>query len=110
MKTQKKIVLEYIDYFNLHDVKSISKLLDDAIELQDWDIQSNGKTKVLNSFQNIFDSLKTIKINIIKIYELDYTIIAHLEIFLNKNDKISVIDIIEFSSTNKIKKIRAFKG
>ena len=110
MTFQKKLVLKYIEYFNLHDVKSMSKLFDESVELQDWETNSKGINDVVKAFQKIFDMTKTIKINLIKIYESYNTIIIDIEIFLNKHDQISVVDIIEFNSDNKIKKIRAFKG
>ena len=80
------------------------------ISLRDWEIEATGIDNVIEANTKIFNSVETIVINPLRIYQEQQTVIAEIEIVVNDTEKILVTDILEFDDTNKIKFIRAYKG
>ena len=80
------------------------------VSLRDWEIEATGIDNVIAANTKIFNSVETIVINPLSIYQEQQTVIAEIEIIINDTEKILVADILEFDDTNKIKFIRAYKG
>ncbi len=105
-----KIAREYFTFFSKKDIDNLTNFFSNEIKLRDWDINEKGIKNVTKANIKIFNNAETIDVKILKIYSLKMTIIAELEITINKKVKILVVDIIEFNSSNKIIEIRAYKG
>jgi hypothetical protein len=101
----------YFNYFANKDINGLSKLFSDEIVLSDWEINESGKDNVLNANLNIFNSLKSINIILLSIYESNSkkSFAVELDIIINNNQKLNVIDIIEFDENDYIVSIKAFK-
>ena len=100
----------YFRAFSNKDISLLSNMFSIDIVLQDWEIYAKGKEKTLDAVQNIFDSVETISVNPINLYEEESTVISELEILVNNKETICVVDIITYDETNKIVSIRAYKG
>jgi hypothetical protein len=89
-------------------------MFDEEASLRDWEIEAHDRVNVLTAMRETFESVESIQVNVIDIYELRYEkkIIAELEIVIDGNteESISVVDIIKFSDKEKILSIKAFKG
>ena len=89
-------------------------MFDEEVSLRDWEIKAQGRVNVLTAMRETFESVESIQIDIINIYELTYEkkVIAELEIVIDGNteESLSVVDIIKFSDEEKILAIKAFKG
>ena len=80
------------------------------IRLKNWNTEARGLEDVLKANKNIFENLKNIKVNPLKIYNDGNTVVAELDIDINNGqESLSVVDVIEFDSENKILEIRAYK-
>tara|TARA_Y100000310_G_C20090827_1_gene538170 strand:+ start:45 stop:374 length:330 start_codon:yes stop_codon:yes gene_type:complete len=102
-----------IEYFTAFSEKNIDKLrsmFSIDVSLRDWEIEATGIDNVIAANTKIFNSVETIVINPLSIYQEQQTVIAEIEIIINDTEKILVADILEFDDTNKIKFIRAYKG
>ena len=60
-----KLSKNYFSAFQSKDLSSLDKLFDKKIKLSDWEIDINGKKKVLNFNKKIFKKFKKISIKII---------------------------------------------
>ncbi len=103
------LIKDYITYFSKKDISSLEKLLAEDVKLIDWEILANGKKEVLDANKKIFDSFKSINVELKEIFIKDMTAACLLEILINNKDKIKVVDIIKFNNDNKIILISAFK-
>ena len=102
--------LAYFKSFSDKNLEELQECFSEDIYLRDWDIEAKGIKKVLEANKNIFDSVETINVKPINIYENKNFIIAELEILVNQIDKILVVDIISFDSSFKIQSMKAYKG
>ena len=109
--TLKKICVEYFEIFSNKNLNGLKNLFADDVSLNDWEIQVEGMIEVLSAIQKIFDEVKSIKVNPLKLYEDGNTVAAEIKIDIDGSKTNSfVVDIIEFNSENKITSIRAYKG
>ena len=102
---------EYFRKFSNKDLSGLKKMFSKDVSLRDWEINVRGINQVIEANKNIFLNLKDIEINILNLYNFEYTVIAEIEIDINFGEsKLLVIDVIEFNKSSKICSIRAFKG
>jgi len=110
----KDVAKKYFKLFSEKDLEGLDELFDANATLRDWEIQAIGKLNVFIAMKEIFDSVESIDVRPINLgswQEADkpMTVIAELEITTN-DEKIAVVDIIDFTKEGKILGIRAFKG
>jgi|TARA_B110001454_G_C12364426_1_gene285666 hypothetical protein len=117
---------KYFRLFSAKDLDALDSLFDDNATLRDWETQAKGKPDVLAAMKNIFDSVESIKVSPVNMVlatdeTSPLTVIAELDIVVNKelrstefdgtdNERLAVVDIIDFTDEGKILGIRAFKG
>ena len=109
----------YFKAWNNMDLKALGDLFADNCSLRDWEISAQGKEDVLAVNKKIFDSVESIKAEILNLHESNRkrnsypvygsVVTAELEIIVNGEERLLVTDIIEFEK-RKIKAIRAYKG
>jgi hypothetical protein len=101
----------YFNRFSNKDITSLSEMFSEDVALKDWEIESNGKSNVVDSNQKIFDSVETIKVSLVSIYKKenceDYS--CEILIDVNGSEKLNVIDLISFDKSGLIEKVKAFK-
>tara|TARA_Y100000310_G_C20506800_1_gene726805 strand:+ start:153 stop:497 length:345 start_codon:yes stop_codon:yes gene_type:complete len=106
--------LTYFKTFSNKDSEGLRSMFSDNVYLRDWEIFANGVDEVVDANQNIFDSVDTIIVTPIRVWDFlsheNNVIIAELEIVVNDEETLLVIDILEFDDDNKIKSVRAYKG
>jgi hypothetical protein len=108
----KELTTEYFEIFSNKNIDKLAELFDDSIVLRDWDIQKFGKQEVVAANQNIFDSVDAITVTPIKICADGNTTASEISIEVNVGGNIehlNVVDVIEFSSENKILSVTAYK-
>tara|TARA_B110000483_G_C18089458_1_gene501364 strand:+ start:71 stop:397 length:327 start_codon:yes stop_codon:yes gene_type:complete len=108
MKIQ-DLAKEYFKYFKSKDIDRLKVLFDQKIKLSDWEVEVNGFKSVVEKNIEIFSALGNFDLLISNMYLIDNIIFAEIIITAN-NEKIKVLDKLEFSSEYKIKKITAYKG
>jgi hypothetical protein len=110
----KGIALKYFRLFSEKNIDALFHLFDGEASLRDWEIKAEGRVNVLTAMRETFESVESIQVNVIDIYELIYEkkVIAELEIVIDGKieEPLSVVDIIKFSDEEKILSIKAFKG
>ncbi len=106
--------LEYFATFSEKDIEGLKNMFSDNVSLRDWEISVEGIDEVLKANQNIFDSVDTIVVKPIRVWDFlsqeDNVVVAELEIVVNDEVTELVTDILEFDDDEKIKSIRAYKG
>lgn len=104
-----KIILRYLDSFSRKDMKVLSDLFSENIELKDWNVSATGKKSVLDINHNIFKNCKEINVKLLALYSNNsLTFVAQIEIQFDNEKAISVVDLIEFDLDKKISKITAY--
>ena len=106
--------LTYFKTFSNKDSEGLRSLFSENVYLRDWEILANGIDEVVEVNQNIFDSVNTIAVTPIRVWDFlsheDNVVVAELEIVVNDEETLLVTDILEFDDDEKIKSIRAYKG
>jgi len=105
-----EIAEKYFNLFSNKDIQNLKLLFAENISLRDWQISEKGIQNVINANNNIFESCTSIKVNVLKIYEIQKFIVAELEIIIDQNIVLLVVDLIEFDEMDRICSIRAYKG
>jgi len=106
IKTAKK----YFKTFSNKDLSGLEKMFSRYVSLKDWEIEAIGIEEVLKANKKIFESVDSINVNPLKIYNDGNTIIAEINISINNRETIlSIVDIIQFNDEGMITEIRAFK-
>lgn len=106
----KELCLLYLKKYEEKDIKSIEKMFSDDIVLRDWKIRVEGKENALSETLKNFESVESIKIDVISIYENESTVAAELKIIINNKEELYVMDVITINSEGKISSIKAFIG
>ena len=109
MSTLKDQAIQYFETFSRKDTTGLSELFTDNAVTRDWDTAAEGKDAVLTANKNIFDSVDTITVTPLALYEDGNTVAAEIEVLLNGVEKLLVVDVITFEG-NKISSLRAYKG
>lgn len=100
----------YFDYWNKRDLSGLMSIFAQDIVLKDWDGTHQGCLAVLDANSNIFKNQPNIKIKVLDIAFTNdkHKIMAELEIYIDKEIKIDVVDILSFND-DKIIDIKAYK-
>ena len=107
---KKKLCLLYLKKYEEKDIKAIEKMFSEDIVLGDWKIRVEGKEKALIETLKNFESVETIKIDVLSIYENESTVAAELKIIINNKEELYVIDVITINPEVEISSIKAFIG
>lgn len=108
--TNKEIVLLYLKRYENKDLKGIEDIFSNDIALRDWKIRVVGKENALIETRKNFESVKSIRIDVLSIYENKNTVAAELKIIINGSEELYVIDVITINAERKINSIKAFIG
>ena len=100
---------KYFKFFSKKKITPLEKMFANNIVLRDWNIHVKGKKKVVEANKKIFRDCKTIKVTPTKLHVLDNTVLAEIEIVIDKK-KILVLDILKFNRKNEIINIKAYLG
>lgn len=103
-------LIKYFKVFSDKNIDTLSEMFSDDVELKDWNISTSGKKNVVNGNKDIFDNVDTILVTPIQFYSNSETSYAvQISILVNSEEKLDVIDVIEFDNSGLIKSINAFK-
>ena len=106
----KDISVKYFSTFSNKNIDGLREMFDSTVRLRDWNISAVGIEEVIDANQKIFDSVQTINVDAVSIYQDGNTVIAELVIQVNEVTTVLVTDIIEFNDDGKITNIRAYQG
>lgn len=106
---KKQILMSYFEMFSNKDIDGLANIFDENIRLTDWEISANGKDKVIKANQNIFNTVNTIKVDVVNIFDREDEFACQILITINGNEVLEVVDIIKFKD-NKITSVKAYKG
>lgn len=113
-----KQLKKYFSNFCSKNIEEIKDIFSDDIELKDWNNKFFGKKEVLKEVESIFNSFTSIRLDVCSIYNSTDTIncedsgnkfACQIEITFDDGKPLSIIDLIEFDDTGKIKSILAYK-
>ena len=99
----------YFQYFSEKDIQNLELLFSENIRLVDWEINVIGKKNVIEANKKIFNSVDSIKVTPLNIFQDKLVMTCEIDILINKKDKLKVVDIIKFDEDKKIISISAYK-
>lgn len=108
--TTKNIILSYLKFYEKKDLNSIEKIFSDDIILRDWKIRVEGKEMALIETKKNFESVDSIQIEVISLYENKNSVAAELKIIINGSQELYVVDVITINPQGRITSIKAFIG
>lgn len=92
------------------DLAGVAELFAEDMFLRDWKISVTGKSKVLEETQKNFEMGGDIKIDVLRTYQDNNTVVAELHINVEDSEDIYVTDIATFNEAGLIQSIRAYIG
>lgn len=108
--TNKDKLYDYFKNFSNKDIDSLREMFSEHVRLSDWDISETGIDDVVKANQNIFDSVDTITVKPISIYEDgDNFFAVEILIVVNEKEILEVVDVIHFDEEGLIDSIKAYK-
>jgi ketosteroid isomerase-like protein len=105
----KELCHKHFELFSNKDIDGLAELYDDNIVLRDWQYFAEGKSAVLSTVRGIFNTVDSILVTPLALYQDANTVAAELEILINGAETILVTDVITFTD-DKISSIKAYKG
>lgn len=105
----KDLAEQYFETFSRKDLGGLALMFHTDVSLFDWEISAEGIHAVLEANKKIFDSVDTIKVVPLALYQDGNIVAAELNIIINENDVIAVADVLTFED-DKIIMVRAYKG
>ncbi len=109
MSDLKQLATDYFTTFSRKDLDGLDSMFADTAALRDWTGSAEGKANVLTANKNIFDSVDTIVVTPLALYQDGNTVAAEIEVLINGVEKLLVVDVITFDG-DKITGVRAYKG
>lgn len=109
-ETNRNICLLYLKKYEEKDINAIQEMFAEDILLRDWKICVRGKDMALAETQKNFDSVHSIKITVLSVYENENACAAELHILLDDKEELYVMDIITVNTAGKICSVKAFIG
>jgi hypothetical protein len=76
---------------------------------RDWEQSAIGKVDVVTANQKLFQSVTSIQVDPVQIYQDENTVVAELIVTINSEIRLLVTDVITFTG-DKISSVRAYKG
>ena len=107
-----KVILRaksYFKFFSNKEIDNLSKMFSERITLVDWTTSLKGKRKVIEFNKKLFKSVKTLKVEVKKIYRFKNIIFASIIVHADKK-KLKVLDVIKFNKKGLILSINAYHG
>lgn len=92
------------------DLEGFNQMFAENVVIRDWKIRVEGKTLALNEFKKNFESVNSLKIDILAMYENNNTVAAELKITIDEKQIIYIIDVITLTQDQKIGSIRSYIG
>lgn len=105
-----EIALSYINKYQNKDLLGIEEMFDKNIVLRDWKIRVEGKENATKETRKNFESVDSIKIEILSVYENNNSVAAELKIIINDSEELYVMDVITINQDRKISSIKAYIG
>ena len=110
MANLKLLARKYLKLFATKNLNGLREMFDNNISLRDWQNDIKGIKNTLHFNSKLFGAIDSIKIKLLSIASEGMVVFIEMEIYLDKEEKLKVIDLIEFSKNNKIISIKAYKG
>lgn len=106
----KALATQYFETFSRKDLDGLGVMFTGDVTLRDWEISAAGIDDVLAANKKIFDSVESIQVTPLHLYQDTNTVAAEISIVVNGTVHLKVVDIITFNDSGKIVSIKAYKG
>ena len=106
-----KLFEKYIVAWNHQDLELLGSMMDNKVQLTDWDVNKSGKQDVLLANKDIWDAVPDISIKIKSTaYNLKYNqVFAQITVTSKSQDlNLNVVDVVTFKGSS-ILKVEAYK-
>jgi len=100
----------YFDCFANKEFDSLFELFAQGVVLKDWENEVSGIENVVALNKKIFSTARSIEITILYQCRLSENVVFNkIEVGVNKERKISVIDLLSFDEEGRITLVEAYK-
>ncbi|MFM8926707.1 MAG: nuclear transport factor 2 family protein [Rhodoluna sp.] len=104
------LVTELLSAYQDKNIVSIAKMFADDVVLRDWNLEVIGKEAAIAEFTKNFNSVKSLQIEVLRVYESSISIAAEIEIVIDGNETLRVVDIVSFNEDRLVTSIISYKG
>lgn len=104
------LVTELLSAYQDKNIVSIAKMFADDVVLRDWNLEVIGKEAAIAEFTKNFNSVKSLQIEVLRVYESSISIAAEIEIVIEGHETLRVVDIVTFNEDRLVKSIISYKG
>ena len=100
----------YLHLYASRDLDAIAELFAEQIQLRDWNLTVQGKAAALAETRHNFDSVDSLQIDILSLFESADGVAGELRILINGRDWLHVVDVLRFDADGRIDQIHAYVG
>ena len=105
-----QLVTELLSAYQDKNIVSIAKMFAKDVVLRDWNLEVTGKEAAIAEFTKNFNSVKSLKIEVLRVYESSGAVAAEIEIVIDGNETLRVVDIVSFNEDRLVTFIISYKG
>ena len=100
----------YLHFYESRDLDAIAELFAEQIQLRDWTLSVVGKAAALAETRHNFESVESLQIEILSLFESADGVAGELRILINGRDELYVVDVLRFDADGRIDQIHAYVG
>ena len=104
------LVIQFLKAYQDKDISAIAQMFSDDVLLRDWNLEVIGKQAALAEFSKNFESVKTLAIAVLQVYEASNNVAAEIEILIDGSETLRVVDIVSFNQDKLVTSIISYKG
>lgn len=109
MKNNITLALDYFKAFSGKNIQLLTEMFDAGAVLIDWEVDITGVNNILSFNKKLFDSVDNLEVRVDKIAQVGNTVLAEIEVVVNRKNIVEVVDVITFNDKKRIIKIKAYK-
>jgi len=106
-KEAENLIKNYFEYWNDQDLHGLRLVVNEDIELEDWEINARGINEFIQANKKIFEQNPDIAVHVERLLYGEKVIIAQIDIEV-EGKALKVVDCFNLEN-NKIKKITAYR-
>ena len=100
----------YLHFYESRDLEAIAELFAEQIQLRDWNLSVVGKAAALAETRHNFESVESLRIEVLSLFESADGVAGELRILINDRDELHVVDVLRFDAEGRICQIHAYVG
>lgn len=107
---KKEQLVRYLGLYQAKDLEGLAAMVATEAELRDWNLSVKGKDAFLKETAKNFSEARSIKIDVLTLWENAESAAAELLITVDDTIRLAVVDVLTFNTEGLVISSRSYKG